>query len=331
MLILKEISRKELLIAAAIVVAILWFTSVLVTYFQSLNEPPVIFAEIPDETLDFLRRLSSHGDDVKIRYNPEPDPDDWEDGNNPGEEAQYGLLKLEDPFFIVYYSPELSQVLAQSCLQYANEAVLKLKDLFGRYYYPRDVNNRKLAFYLVGSQEEYFQIGRLLHGADIPSVSVAVTIFELSAFGWLTKGIVLSPETYRETRNYFRQVVWHEMAHYVYFTSLEVENILRPYRWISEGVAEYFADARYRTLEIDLLKVDSIHLVEDVRDYNDAYWVGYTVFLYMENDFTRNVIKQFILHSYSVNPMTILPQLTGLDTKRFEQQWKAFIIMLSRM
>jgi len=323
-----EIAKKQIFISAGILLIGLWIVGILLTYQQTQEEPPVIFTKIPPETIDFFKKIASLGGDIWIRFNPEPDPENWKDSENLGEDPQFGFIKLNDKNFIIYYHNDVGIQKARESLRYANQAIVPLKDLFGRYYYPQDVNNRKLAIYITSTRDEYYHIGKLLCEADIPDFSIGVTALELSRFGWLTKGIVLAPVAVARGPEFFRQILWHEMAHYVYFTSLDARKTLKPYSWIIEGIAEYFSDARGRIFEVNTSKLNRIHLNRELNNYTDAYWIGYTVFLYMENDFYKKTIKKFLRISYSENPVSRLPFLTKLSVPQFEQNWKNFTMNL---
>lgn len=323
-----EISKKQIFIFVGILLIGLWFVGILFTYQQTRKEPPIIFAKIPTETIDFFKKIASLGGDIWIHFNPNPDPKNWENSENLGENPKFGFVKLEDRNFIIYYHNDIGFQKASKAMQYANQAIVPLKDLFGRYYFPQDVNNRKLAIYLTSTRDEYYQIGKLLCEGDLPDFSIGVTALELSHFGWLTKGIVLAPGAVTKNSEYFRQVLWHEMAHYVHFTSLDASKPLKLYSWIIEGIAEYFSDARERIFEVNIIKLKGIYLNQDLKNYTDAYWVGYTVFLYMEKDFYKETIKKFLHLSYSEDPVPYLPSLTHISVSQFGLNWKNFTMDL---
>lgn len=295
----------------------------IVLLFFLKPQNPLKNAEFPKETIDFFSHLPDIID-IGFSYNPNPDSSSW--GNY---EEVDSLLKIEDSCFVVFYSSIDSVVekkKAVETLQYAHEAIPKLKQLMKDYPYPYKVNNRKLPIYLARNNEQYISIQKTLT-PDPCSNSVGIYIFEVSIMGVLTNGIVISPDAYtafnyNNQNQSFKIVLWHEMNHYVYFTNFDFYSNSEPYLWFTEGCAEYFAENVVRKEEVDRGKVSDYSLTNNILN-SDAYWIGYTAFKAIEKP--GSTISDMVYASYKNNIEQALQKSMNISLEQWDVTWKNYI------
>ena len=309
---------------------------------QAKQSIPLRYAKIPEETKRFLRELERLAGDVRIRFIEDPIEDLWGDETNEGEDPRTGLAKMEDENFIFYYhrSPD-EKAKAEVVASAGRRAIIPLAKLFGKYYYPKDCNGRKLAFYICEDREEYYRLSGTTN-----RYSIAVTSLLFSPSGVICRGIYFAPETFVDTgpdfqsgfseRNWRRgnheevqETVWHEMAHFVYFSSLDLSKPLWQPQWVTEGIAEYFSENRDRLREANLRNLIPLSQFEspDMRDkwISSAYWIGYTAFLYMEKDYTRNGIRRFLSHNYRLPPSPAVERALSVPFDQFDKSWQNYL------
>ena len=323
--------NNKILYVLFILLFFLWVLMLINTQEESSREIPVRFAEIPQQTIDYLLNLINQGGDVGIQFNPDPEPSGWSDSLNAGEEPYLAYSKIGDKNFIIYYKDSWREKKKASiALRIANSAIKPLEELFGVYYYPSDVNNRKLVIYLAATREDFNLLYFKLCNVNPQENTIGAASFELSRLGWLTKGLIIAPEPWERGGLAFQKVIWHEMAHYIYFTSIDVTKGINPFPWISEGIAEFFSKNETRLQEIDLYKLNSIHLNHKLSSNSDSYWVGYTVFLYMDSYFHKQGVTRFIQSSYSNKPSKLVPMVLNMNMELFEKRWRRFVRTVSK-
>jgi hypothetical protein len=292
---------------------------------------PLRYAQIPEQTKKFFRDLESLGGDVKIKFTEDPIMDRWKDETNEGENAGNGFFKIEDANFIVYYHNEGEGNRKANLVHgAAMRAVQPLAALFGKYFYPADVNGRKLALYVCGNRSEY----NSLSGTN-NSYSIAVTVVLMSPSGALCRGIFFAPETF-STVNWqpgepasslrVQKTIWHEMAHYVYFSSLDLSRPLNPPQWVTEGIAEYASGNADRLRDVNVSHLIPLHDFESQRFRSmwvaDAYWIGYTAFVYFEKRYSVDRVRYFLQLDYRSPTGPSIEQSTGVSFERFDQEWQ---------
>lgn len=292
-------------------------------YDIGLNRPPLRYAEIPEKTKQYIKDL---GDTPGLGLTiSDIGPFDWENEKDLGSEE---WDSEEDGNFVVYYMHDKEAVwqgYAMEVLLCARENVALLKELFGKYYYADDMNGRRLAIYLPDDEYLYANTVRDLlgrEGYDVKSAS-GIIITEIGPLGCLTRGIVLNPICFDKenmhNNNHYARVLKHEMAHYVFLTSLNYGKEIQHYQWIIEGVADYFSlnrdNAVFGNDSIDFIMKKCKLNDEFPLEMNSAYWAGESFFSYLERTYGRNYVKYFLQQSYEKSTDgLILQEFSSADT-----------------
>ncbi len=231
---------------------------------------------------------------------------------------------------VYFHNEPAEKVKAQIVFDAATRAVEPLAALFGKYFYPADVNNRKLAFYVCRDRDEY----RRLSGSNNP-YGVACASLLFSPSGTICRGIYFTPDAFPPARGLFsrgideaqaRQTIWHEMAHYVYFSSLDLSRPLDPPQWVTEGIAEYLSGNTDRLREADARNIIPLREFETERFKGKwtsaAYWIGYTAFLHCEDRHSVASVRHFLQLNYRNPTRFAIEQATGIAFDRFDQEWQ---------
>lgn len=323
--------RHKIVIAG---LALLFIIGGALLNYRARQSVPLRAAQIPEETKRFFRDLERRGGDVVARFTEDPVTDRWSDETNEGEDAGNGFYKLEDENFIVYYHAEGDEsAKANLVFGAANRAIAPLTALFGRYFHPADVNGRKLALYICRDRAEYRQ---LTGSHNSQAIACAVLIF--SPTGTLCRGLYFAPETFTsvgwrsgdaESSLHVQRTVWHEMAHYVFFTALDLSRPLNHPQWVTEGIAEYVSGNADRLREADARNLIALTEFETGRYRSQwlasSYWIGYTAFLHMEERYTVERVRRFLQLSYRSPTRPALEQATGIGLEQFDQEWQASV------
>ncbi|MCQ2218921.1 MAG: hypothetical protein MJZ33_10670 [Paludibacteraceae bacterium] len=279
-------------------------------YKTGQDRPPLKYASIPTSTLDFLGRLIKAGGGITVNTSG---GGSWNNEDDLGSKEAEEWTKEEDDFFIVYYHRDkeaIWQGRALDVLREAHKNIEILAELMGKYYYPADVNNRKLPIYLPNKDSEYpVVIGKLL-GTNYPGdSSIGMTVCSISLSGCKTEGIVLRPcifERQEKTNNYIT-TLRHEMHHYIYHTAIDYSKDIEYYNWQIEGLADFCCNRNrndrsiYTQAErgIEYIK-QRCFLTEDFPEESNAqYWAGEQFFYYLEETYGRDYVKKFIIDTYT--------------------------------
>ena len=320
---------KKLIIVFGIL--ILWAVIFAVVYERGKQRPGLLYAEIPKETVEFINNLSNHLSDILSSFNPKPDPKDWDNGSNFGEDTQSGLLKYEDEYFIIYYDPS-NRKEAQIMKEHAHNAIRPLAGLFGKYFYPADVNGRKLPVYLGKTKSEFGRLVKMLtpHADDeITTRAAGVYISETSSMGCLTKGIVINNELTFTSDRFAKTVIWHEMAHYVFFTSLNYGKNMNVQMWCYEGIAEYFARQGERLTftkkQIEDMQKECDFSARHFKYVYQNYQGGESIFRFTEKQYSKQAVTGFLSTLYQEGVTLSLKSNFSVDLKQFEQNWKNYL------
>lgn len=305
-----------------------WFVLLASLYRKGEEKEAIIYAEIPEETIRFFTDALTAIDQF-ITYDPDATEEDWDNNRNYGEDEQTGLLKLEDEYFIVYFAKGSSteEDRAQQVLRWAHEAIAPLADLMGKYYYPADVRGRKLPVYLADTQQAYTRIiAMLLEKPDLEEQddSWGVYINTYSSYGCLTKGIVMHPGTW-SADEHAKATLWHEMNHYIFYTSLDYSKPLNPYLWVSEGLAEYFSKTYPRLTEEAMERLQQESLDKTFKYVMDNYTGGQTIYCTLEEKYGNDKLRRFIRQTYSSSMEEVYPQALQLSRSQFEAVWKGYL------
>lgn len=300
-------------------------------YETGINRPPLKYAHIPSYTKDYIGELGNFKG-LGFTFS-DLGPFDWENSEDIGQDQENGWQNEPDDNFIVYYKHDKQAVWqghAQDVLLCARENTEYLKELFGKYYYAKDMNGRRLAIYLPDNDALYRHTVDTLLGKKGYNASSAagVIITQVGPLGCLTKGIVLNPICFdkenRITANNYRRVLKHEMAHYVFFTSLDYGKNISHYQWVSEGIAEYFSFNRDNVVHSN----DSINFIEKncrlngefPLEMNSAYWAGESFFCYLEKKGGLDMVKQFLRKSYEMATDSIFTS-DSISVEALHREW----------
>ena len=281
-------------------------------YEKGANRPPLKYASI-------------HESNKEMGNNPEwglsfsnIGPFDWENEKDLGREE---WSSETDKNFIVYYKHDkeaIWQGYAQEILLSARNNIALLKELFGKYYYADDMNGHRLPIYLPDSEELFISTVNELSGDEIYNIKSknAIIIAEIGPLGCLTKGIVINPIYFNKKRkqssDIYDTILKHEMAHYVFLTSLNYEKEINHYQWFIEGVADYFCFNRDNIVTGN----DSIEFIRKKCKLNDefplesdaTYWAGESFFSYLERVHGKSYLKDFLKKSYELSTDELLLQ-----------------------
>lgn len=308
-------------------------------YDTGLHRPPLKYANIPDVTKEYLKNLDRSNRDQGFTIS-DIGPFDWDNTSDYGQnqpsvldsdDPQEEWKKVENENFIVYYEYDedaLWQAHALDVLRVAQETIEPLKELFGVYYYPSTVNGRRLALYLPSNTAKYKEtVCELLEKPNYDITNVAgVTITEIGPLGCLTRGIVLSPDDFDvpdDHINGFVKVLQHEMNHYVFFTSLNYNNDVHHYLWISEGIAEYFC-RRHNGHQVS--DPDSINFIRTKCNLNAeftmeaSYWAGESFFNFMDQTMGKNTLKSFLETAYQCSTDSVFIKM-GMPAPDTHEDW----------
>jgi len=325
------VNRRHVVVALA---ALLLLAGGVLVSQRARRQVPLRYAEIPQETKDFFRGIERAGGDIVARFREEPVEESWRNETNEGEDAGNGFFKLEDDDFIVYYHPgDDNAAKANLLFAAAKRAVRPLADLFGKYYHPADANGRKLALYVCRDRAEFERLSTSRN-----PYAVAVASMTFSPTGALCHGLFFAPETFTSvgwrpgdaaSSLRVQRTVWHEMAHYVFFSSLDLSTPLRHPQWVTEGVADYASGDTDRLREVDPAGI--IPLTEfETGKYSgvwlrSAYWIGYTAFVFMGEHYSPDNVRRFLQLSYRNPTQRSIEQATGVSFAQFDSDWQASI------
>ena len=304
-----------------------WFAILWHVYKKGQEKEAIIYVQIPEETIRFIDGLIDTLDQYLI-FDPDPQLSDWDNEDNLGETDDDGFAKIEDEYFIVYYVPEKKEKeRAEKVQKWAHEAIRPLAGLMGKYFYPKDVKGRKLPLYLADTQKQYTRIiAKLLGNPNIKEQtgSWGMYICTYSVQGCLTKGIVLHPGTWQTDKS-AKETLWHEMNHYVFYTSLDYSKVIDPYLWVSEGLAEYFSQEPPVLSANSVKRLQQEHLGHTFTYVIDNYQGGQYVYCSIEKNYGMESVKEFIQTIYSNKMEAVYPKALGASKDVVEQQWKEYI------
>lgn len=327
-------TNRNIILIVVFAIFIFWFVSILLVFQKGKDTEPLVYARVPQETIDFLSNFVNSFD-LKLIYNPNPTKDDWRNELNFGEDEESGLKKLEDEYFIIYFDDHpRERDRAIKSLEYAHEAIPELIKLMGKYFFPADVYDRKLPIYLASSEEWYNQMfQRLLNtNRNAPGNTSGLYISSYSHMGNVTKGIILHPMIWERSNkpNYPKQVLWHEMNHYVFFTSIHYDKIVRPFTWVYEGLAEYFSRPEITSLNnTKATFCQTLSLSAEFYNRSSNYWAGQTVYQFFEKHYSFEDMKMFIFYSYSSSTQDALRSSFSESPVNIERAWHNYVFSVA--
>lgn len=301
---------------------------------QNVLKPqrPLTNADIPKETIDWFKSLVDGGSDIGGILGPdERDPADW---------SRYedidSMLRLEDEYFVIYYSAKDSMLERKKAVisqRYAHEAIPIGERFMKNYPYPSQMNGRKLPIYLAKTVDDFRNICQQIGHGDPGTWSIGLYCFQYSISGVYTDGIIISPEAWSVSDNQLeadsddkelKKTLWHEMNHFMYFSNWDYSQTSKPSLWFTEGLAEYFSENYDRLIYVANHK--SFNLTNDFMDGSSEYWVGMTAFLCLERLYGKSVVYNVVSNSYknSINEAVQMSiQNESLNT--WNTNWHSFM------
>lgn len=295
-------------------------------YDKGKDQKPLRYADVPQETIDWINSLGEGLDDIFSTFNPIPRPTPWDNGGDIGKDPESGLAKLEDDYFIIYFPESLTEK-AKLTLHFANEAIPRMEDIIGKYYYPSDMNGRKVPIYLAVAQKDF---DRLLNkfgcSGDYTNVD-GITIYEISPSGLFLQAIVLKGSSVFRNDTYHREVQWHEMTHYCFAASLDYNHRINLPMWCTEGIAEYTGiigrRPSFTQKEIDMMRKDCNLSAHHFPYVFEVYSGGHSIFCYMEDTYRVSGVKSFLQTVYGEGISVSMQQNFSKTIPEFEKDWKA--------
>ena len=294
---------------------------------------PLAQADIPQETIDWFNGLIHGGSDIGGIFDPDDrDPSDWT-----RYESIDSMYRLEDHYFVIYYSQKDSLVekeKAKMCQRYAHNAISEGLQLMKKYPYPNTINDRKLPIFLAKTVTDYQSICEQLGHSFPGQGTIGLYCFHYGGSSVYTDGILISPEAWGPAgdnpRQYvedesFKKTLWHEMNHFMYFTNWDYRQTSKPCLWFTEGLAEYFSGNYDRLREVKASS--SLNLTDDFRGPgNAAYWGGMSAYLCLEKNFSKSHVSNVVENSYthSINESLSIA-IPNYSLSLWNEQWHNFM------
>jgi hypothetical protein len=294
------------------------FIGTFITFIFNSDAPTVSDLKIPQSTIDFFKKIDDLGH-TKFDWVDSLDIGDFDNDND----YDHNFKKLEDENFIVYYrSNNEEKVRAEKTLKYANQAVPELSDFFGKYYYAKDVKNRKLAIYLAVSEDDFAEISQEVGGSTV-DWAAGLTFNSFSSDGeTICNGIVLNSMVQDGEGTDLKKVVFHEMAHYNHFQCMDLIHKDVYMNWEVEGLASYFAKDWNKVIP-DNININEYNLLKDPANYIDSYWMGYHVFNVFEEKYDKEGFHNMLNESYSKSLKIAIPNVSGSNFDLFQNTWRS--------
>lgn len=309
--------KKQVTISSILLIFIALALLVGKVTHTGINKPTIRYSSISNESIEQFKRMFQDGKHAKILFNMDG-PWEWENESDLGAQ-QTEWDKEEDDLFVVYYHKDkdaIWQGYAQQILKCAHENIHRLEEVMGHYYYPSEMNGRKLPLYLTNSGKDYTATVTRIGGSSIPN-SLGVTITSIGQFGCKTEAIVLHPDCFKVPPadiNGYRKVLLHEMTHYVHRSSIDMNKRFNIFNWETEGIAEYCCERNERRQISDAERIDYIEkrclLTGDFPSYDLAeYWAGESFFLFLDQTYGKEFVRDFIQNSINTSKDSLFIRL----------------------
>ena len=242
---------------------------------------------------------------------------------------------LESANFIVYFVTDDLDIWKECALQTileAEAAIPGVRQVMGRYYYPKDMNGRKLPIYLPCNGRAYKNLCSTLSvGQEAKMSELSTNIYEINESGCATKAVIINPKCYADkTRphNNYKVAVRHGMALYVYFSSLDYTNLQRQHLWVTEGLADFVArrgpgkiTAPNRVQYI----VDNCNISREFPKEKHAYcWAGESFYKFVASTCGTEAVKTLIQKLYQM-PMEMALLYVFPDVQSAQRAWIAYL------
>ena len=321
-------------ISGVLLVFVLSAFALVMIYDKGKDQKPLRYADVPQSTIDWINSIGQGLDDILSSFDPLPRPTPWDNDDDLGQDPESGLKTLEDEYFIFYFPKSLTKQ-AHLCQNLAHEAIPHLEDIIGKYYYPDDMNGRKVPIYLMPNQKEFEKLMKKMVGPGGDYERTAgITIQEVSPSGYYLKGIALNGKYSFKSKAYTKNVLWHEMTHYCFFASIDYSRQVGLPMWCYEGIAEYTSlpgeKPRFSSSEIETMRKDCDFTASYFPYVFENYQGGQSIFCYMESTYSVNGVKKFLRTTYSSGIPSSLKTNFSKTIKQFENDWKSNLNMFKR-
>lgn len=314
-------------IAGVLLVFVLSAFALVMIYDKGKDQKALRYADIPQETIDWINSFGHGLDDILSSFDPLPRPTPWNNDGDLGKDPDTGMKTLEDDLFIFYFPESLSKE-AALCQKLAHEAIPHLEDIIGKYYYPDDMNGRKAPIYLTPNQEDFERLMEKL-GARRSSFerTAGITIQEISPSGYFLKGIALNGKFAFSSKAYTKNVLWHEMTHYCFFASVDYNQQVNLPMWCYEGIAEYTSlpgeKPHFSDKEINMMRNDCNFTDSYFPYVFENYQGGQSIFCYMDRCYSVSGVKNFLKSTYTSGIPSAMQSNFSKSIQEFERDWKS--------
>ena len=318
--------KRFLPITSILFVFILMAFVLVKIYDKGKDQKPLRYADVPQETIDWINSLGNGLNDIVSTFNPIPIPTPWDNGGDVGKDPESGFLTLEDEYFIIYY-PESLEKKAKQTLQLAHEAIPRMEDIIGKYYYPSDMNGRKVPIYLAKAQADFNALmGKFGCKGDYTNVD-GITIYDISPSGLFLRAIALKGSSVFRSDEYHKEVQWHEMTHYCFAASLDYNQRIDLPMWCTEGIAEYTGIVgkrpHFSASEIEMMRKDCDLSAPHFPYVFEVYNGGHSIFCHLEDRYKVAGLKAFLHTLYSKGIPSSLKENFSTTVPAFEADWKS--------
>ena len=318
--------KRFLPITSILFVFILMAFVLVKIYDKGKDQKPLRYADVPQETIDWINSLGNGLNDIVSTFNPIPIPTPWDNGGDVGKDPESGFLTLEDEYFIIYY-PESLEKKAKQTLQLAHEAIPRMEDIIGKYYYPSDMNGRKVPIYLAKAQADFNALmGKFGCKGDYTNVD-GITIYDVSPSGLFLRAIALKGNSVFKSDEYHKEVQWHEMTHYCFAASLDYNQRIDLPMWCTEGIAEYTGIVgkrpHFSASEIEMMRKDCDLSAPHFPYVFEVYNGGHSIFCHLEDRYKVTGLKAFLHTLYSKGIPSSLKENFSTTVPAFEADWKS--------
>ena len=318
--------KRFLPITSILFVFILMAFVLVKIYDKGKDQKPLRYADVPQETIDWINSLGNGLNDIVSTFNPIPIPTPWDNGGDVGKDPESGFLTLEDEYFIIYY-PESLEKKAKQTLQLAHEAIPRMEDIIGKYYYPSDMNGRKVPIYLAKAQADFNALmGKFGCKGDYTNVD-GITIYDISPSGLFLRAIALKGSSVFKSDEYHKEVQWHEMTHYCFAASLDYNQRIDLPMWCTEGIAEYTGIVgkrpHFSASEIEMMRKDCDLSAPHFPYVFEVYSGGHSIFCHLEDRYKVTGLKAFLHTLYIKGIPSSLKENFSTTVPAFEADWKS--------
>ena len=314
-------------LASVLLVFILSAFALVMIYDKGKDQKPLRYADVPQGTIDWINSFGNGFDDILSSFNPQTRLAPWNNDGDLGQDPETGFKTLEDEYFIFYF-PETLVRKARLCQQLAHQAIPHIEDIIGKYYYPNDMNGRKVPIYLTPDQSAFNKLMvKMFSGKRNYSTTAGITISEVSPSGYFLKGIALNGKFAFSNDAYTKSVLWHEMTHYCFFASVDYNQQVDLPMWCYEGLAEYTSlpgkKPSFSQKEIDMMMHDC-NLTDRHFPYTfENYQGGQSIFCYMDETYSKAGVKNFLKSTYTEGISSAMQNNFSKSVRQFETDWKS--------